>query len=771
MRLLLMLLFGALLLLPGCPADDEDDATGDDDDTTAADDDDTTAAYPEDSGYDDDDDDSAFPAGAIGQITAVYWVEDALFPWPDLTLHAVFSPDPELTDVEDGVGRLSLSGVDVWAPDGYWELPAPDTIEPFTDTDLMIDPTSAVTWDGGPWVAAGDVLLAGHSDLVSEDIGVHVYEQDLEAGADAALLQSLDEPLDVEWTGGDDLPGLSLESALVVPLPPELTSVDASRPLPLRAGADLVLSWTPEDPESSIVVVAQGPEGGLVTRVDDSLGSVTLTWQDLAPFGGDPALSVARVRQSVLPVDGDSWVQVSGVTRQFLYGERVGAWSLDVPIWPVGTDVDVELAWWDAGFDLNTAFIDAGAGVLAGTFGLGDTLGQRLTSTVTIDAAAATGPRDLTAGDNTGSFTASEAAWIVAELPHAGLCEDAVDEGDVSDGAWLSTDGGLDDSPFDTSECSGSPTGRDQAVPVALQSGERLRARLRHQGAGGSLYLVGGCDDSNAAFPCVTEAVGAPEVELEYIATFPEDLLLVVDSWMPASSEPNEFVIDVRRDGPFPFVFDETFFTDGPHTDVYVYSTGADWTQGDVSFDLGPDITVTDVTVFGGSGDTAEIDFEVASGATIGPRSVSITTTALGTVTMPEAIDIGGFVYTGSCGGVTTPTVPGHYQGSTSFAAYGEVDGSACLPATDGSESLFRLDLGPGETLEATLTSDFDGVLYIVESCDPAALALTCADNTIDGAEYLSWVAPAAGGTVWLIVDGAGVSDEGEYEIELEVHP
>ena len=248
----------------------------------------------------------------------MYWVEDALFPWPDLTLHAVFSPDPELTDVEDGVGRLSLSGLDVWAPEGYWELPAPDTIEPFTDTDLMIDPTSAVTWDGGPWVAAGDVLLAGHSDLVSEDIGVHVYEQDLEAGADAALLQSLDEPLDVEWTGGDDLPGLSLESALVVPLPPELTSVDASRPLPLRAGADLVLSWTPEDPESSIVVVAQGPEGGLVTRVDDSLGSVTLTWQDLAPFGGDPALSVARVRQSVLPVDGDSWVQVSGVTRQFL---------------------------------------------------------------------------------------------------------------------------------------------------------------------------------------------------------------------------------------------------------------------------------------------------------------------------------------------------------------------------------------------------------------------------------------------------------------------
>ena len=101
------------------------------------------------------------------------------------------------------------------------------------------------------------------------------------------------------------------------------------------------------------------------------------------------------------------------------------------------------------------------------------------------------------------------------------------------------------------------------------------------------------------------------------------------------------------------------------------------------------------------------------------------------------------------------------------------MSGETCLPSTGGGEALVRVDLGPGETLAATLWTDgWDGVLYVVESCEPTSFALACTDQaTSTGIEYLEWPGSAAGGTVWLVVDGLGVTDEGSFDLTLDVRP
>ncbi|MCO4771178.1 MAG: hypothetical protein KDA24_14185 [Deltaproteobacteria bacterium] len=756
------------LLSPGCPSE----PANDDDSTVATDDDDSTAADDDDSATGDDDDSSTSNDEPLGQITAVWWAEDALFDWPDLTLHAVLSRDAELLDAEDAVGRLSLSGAGVWTTDAFWPLPNIDEGSSFIDEDLIVDLATTQTLDAGLWMAAGDVLTAGHVDLVEEATGLHTYEQGLEYGAEAAELQSPGEALTVTWDGGPDVAPVELEDALFLPVPPALSSVDPMHPLPLRAGEDLVLGWTAEDPSSSVVITAYGPDGGQVLRVPDDEGDVVFTWEELAPLGGDASFAVARLRTDDVATP-QGVLTVRGVARQYLYGERVGAWSLDVPTWPVGVATDVQLAWWDGALT-PAATLDAGPDVTFTGLASADTTANRVTAQVSVAAEASTGPRTLTVTDSAGSFVATEAGWVVAELPHAGLCEDAVDEGDVLDGAYLSADGGLIDSPFDTSECADTPSGRDQAIPVSLQAGERLTARLRHSGFGATMYLVGGCDDTNAAFPCVAAPNVGPEVELVYQALSDEDLLLVVDSRMGPDALSADFVVDIRRDGPFPFSLDTDFFSLGaPLTDVPVWSTSGDWTQGDLSFDFGPDITVSDVTVPGGTADYAEVDLTVDNAAAVGSRPVSITTTALGTVSMPDALDVGDFIYSSTCSSADFPVLPGTYQGSTSFAAWGETSGETCLSSTAGSEALLRVDLLPGETLFATAnTPGWDGVLYVLESCDPTAFALSCTDADVSsGTEYLQWTGPAAGGTVWLVLDGVDVADEGEFELTLEVRP
>ena len=245
----------------------------------------------------------------------------------------------------------------------------------------------------------------------------------------------------------------------------------------------------------------------------------------------------------------------------------------------------------------------------------------------------------------------------------------------------------------------------------------------------------------------------------------------MVDSLLLSSSAPQDYVLDVRREGPFPFVLEPDYLQQGADTTVTAFDLGGDgWTQGDVIFDFGDGVTVLEVTVAGG-GDEAEISLSVATDATIGPRDVEVTTGA-GSATTTAALEVGTFLYSTSCADADAmaPLEPGRYLGSTAFSGLGEATGEPCLVASDGYETIVPIDVPPGWTLEVVVEADFDVVLYLVSSCLDAPLA--CSDHdAAGGPEHLSWAAPAAGGAAYLVVDGAGLDDSGDFELLLEVHP
>jgi cysteine-rich repeat protein len=120
-----------------------------------------------------------------------------------------------------------------------------------------------------------------------------------------------------------------------------------------------------------------------------------------------------------------------------------------------------------------------------------------------------------------------------------------------------------------------------------------------------------------------------------------------------------------------------------------------------------------------------------------------------------EEIDLSPVVddlQTGSVEGTNTTTLP-QYNGSCGGSANDTV--YVVTPDVDGQ-------------LTATLTSDFDAVLYARDECGEPDNELGCADVEIGGgAEVL--IVPAEGGQpVYLFVDGYG-GETGDYTLDIEI--
>jgi hypothetical protein len=95
---------------------------------------------------------------------------------------------------------------------------------------------------------------------------------------------------------------------------------------------------------------------------------------------------------------------------------------------------------------------------------------------------------------------------------------------------------------------------------------------------------------------------------------------------------------------------------------------------------------------------------------------------------------------------------------------------SGSLLSAEGADVAYRVEVGPGQTLEAVLTPvDFDGALYLLDACDAAA----CADGAdasfvAGGTETVRRTNTTSAPVEWLVVvDAWRAGVGGTFELAL----
>ncbi len=457
-------------------------------------------------------------------------------------------------------------------------------------------------------------------------------------------------------------------------------------------------------------------------------------------------------------------LQVRATTYQWLYLRRVGAYDIEPRLWPVGETTKVTFTAWD-GPTGDAVEIDAGPGV---TITNPRAIGRgavRVVADVRVAAGAATGPRDVRiAVDGVDAASARGGAWVVDSLPAAGDCESALDE-EVADGAWFATLDGLVSGAFDASSCDiGDPGGPEQAIPVELAAGQTLTARLITDAFGATMYIARGCGEP-AATACSDFPTFSFGADLSYTATTAETVLLVVDSF-PAEPGRARYAVDIRRSEPVEIVVSPDWVAAGTSATVVVTGIGDGFVEETAAVAFGDGVEVRSLVL---DDDTALVGIEVADDAG-GTRSITATLGG-GEVVRQGALSIRSRLPQPTCQAATQaePIGTGIYVGSSASGNSDLRVPDLCPDATVGEEVVHRVDLQPGQTLQALVTGvAFDAVLYLLTDCDEQAVA--CSDfGRGPVTEFLEWTAPSEAISVYLVVDGLDEFDQGDYTLHVRV--
>lgn len=721
------------------------------------------------------------PEAVIGQVQLEILQPDALFDWPEVFVHGLFVPILAALDLDNAVGWVDYTyGTQAYIAEGYWRMPeigAPALAEaPGAGGPLR-------GLDAGYFVGFGPTLVAPLDPFTSDRARVPVYASLLEDGATLADGVVAGEVLPLQISGGEDIARAWVPDAVVVPEAIEITSHDASLPLPMRYGEALTFTWIPSPSPDDVMLVSllNTEDGdGVIVQIPDEVGEVsldtTLDFFEIRP-GETPTLSFARTRRHDVPLP-EGRIRVVESTRLFLYGETVKPVEMRPEILVAGQLTKISLRWWDGEFDLEAAALSLGEGVRLENVEVADTQGHVITADAVVALDAPTGPVHLSGGGLPGA--SGRLGFLAATLPSAGDCRSAFDEGQMPDGTYLSSYTGLAPIGFDGgATCGfGDPEAGEQIIPLHLEAGQTLNAELVTK-AFGTLYLARDCDGNEQPFECVyREATNGP-VNLSYTAELDEDLLLVVDAYSINGEQPGgasaPFVVDIRRTAPAPLVVLPRAVTDDGEETLEIIASRGEFDLVEPNFDLGADVQILSVAV--DEFDPWFATLEVAVGDVSAPTAVTVSATLDGgeRVQAEAAFDIEPWMGTiPSCeiaNFIDPLTVDGGYVGSTDFGDR-ELDPSVICPnGASGPESVIAVALGAGETLRArVLMEEGDAVVYVLGECD--AQPLTCADAGGSGAaEYLEWTGPAAPSVVYLVVDGFDVGDFGVFTLQLEVAP
>ncbi|MFT6817685.1 MAG: hypothetical protein ACJATT_001492 [Myxococcota bacterium] len=770
-----------LAMLTGCPMSGADSGTDTDTDTrsdTGVDtdsdsDSDSDTGVDTDTGTDSDtdtNDDMAY----IGTVTAFYFAPDAQFPFAEAGMRALFSPDYATIPAQDPLSHLAFATDSIEAA-GVGEYPVPadgQELEYATD-EWFAGPRDPTTLDAGFSIAADYELAAYRLDVLAEETGFVTYSQAREEYIDVAQVLPLDTPMDITAPGGPDIAAFTLPDALSIPEAPVMLGLDPLRTLPIRAGQDLVLQWEgSENANDKVHVAYENEDGGVVWAFANDITTLLIPAERLLLEDEHTAISVVRTR-STQNETVDGLITVQAASHQFLVPEWVGSWGISPRRWPVGQTLDVTVSSWDVPLDLNTLTLDLGDGITVDAIRADDLTSNRFVVTLTIGDDATSGIRDVVIRDATNTLQTTRSAWVTHELIHTGTCEDVDAEGPIADGTWSGTDGGLSDGPWDTNACAVAPVGRSQPIPVALQAGERLDARLFHTtNFNAILYLATACD-GGPVDTCSVAPRTRPDVTLYYEAAQDEVRYLVVDSADTSVAEDFAFDVDIRRTGPFPFVLRPNRFDRGVDPEITVICTvdPCDWTTSNPVFGVSGLLTIDAQTIVDDSTALLTVNSLGHGNATAGQFDVTVTTDA-GVASAADALTIEPFVFSDTCllADSNPPLVPGRTDGTTAFDNNTGLTPFPCMEEGIGPESVHRVTIPGGHTLRATVESEFDSLLYAVSACPGEVVS--CADRGGIGAtEFIEWVAPADGANVYLVVDGFDFNDSGLYTLDVEIAP
>jgi hypothetical protein len=260
---------------------------------------------------------------------------------------------------------------------------------------------------------------------------------------------------------------------------------------------------------------------------------------------------------------------------------------------------------------------------------------------------------------------------------------------------------------------------------------------------------------------------------LHYEAVQDETRYLVVDSADINEAGDFAFDVDIRRTGPFPMVLQPNRYEVGSDPDVTVTCTlePCGWTTSNPVFSTSGSLLIAEQVIVDDT--TATLTFNSRGGGNLATGSFDLeVTTDTGTATAPDSLTIDKFVFSDSCSFADSisPLVPGRTVGATGFSVPSGLTAFPCTQDGFGPEGIHRVILPGGHTLRATVDSQFDSVLYVVDACPGDVV--TCADLGVTGRpEYIEWVAPAEGAEVYLVVDGFDFDDSGTYTLDVEITP
>jgi len=715
-----------------------------------------------------------WPTEVIGRVNITYWREDALYDYPELHVHALFSKEIIEANVVDPVGWLAATdGVDVFSFDDFWAFPEPG--DAGVDADIPVEIEATPTYKhAGDFVVLGEELVANlRADLLEENPELYVYELSVEDAAEAAAEVSLEDPLSLLIEGGDDIQGWKSDPVISVPETWDVTGPDPDQFLALYGQKELEVTWTPTATEDDILLLTVETSSlARAFQIDDSgqLDLDALLDREQLVFQDQNAISLARIMRHQIPTPSGV-VEVDATRKFWLYGQKQAPYSITPDTFPVGQTVEAEMVWRPGDFGA-TPQIDLGANVTVENIQVIGSERQIARFDVVVEPGAEIGRRALeVTGDGNTQATLPGFAWIVDALPSAGICSDAVDEGFVPDGAYVASDGGLESDLFSTSACpEGSADGREQVIPLQMQAGQTLRAWARNSEAPSTLYVVGDCADVDGAFACSVAPRRARSAELRYTAYQDEQILLVVDN-QAGGLEPSEYLVEIERSAPAAFAIFPERLVAGVSTTLEIDSFLGNFDTDQTLFDFGPDVTIESVFI---EDAYAEIVVRLADDAAPGPIAASASIAGQA-YNVADAIEGVGYANgPASCAEADTqgPLGAGTYEGLTFTGSDGLVSPQPCL-STDalGQEAILRVDLEPSQTLRARVRMiTQDPVIYLLDDC--SGVAQVCADDTgPNRSEYLEWTAPEAPTTVYLVVDGYDIGDSDVFSLELDLIP
>jgi hypothetical protein len=374
-------------------------------------------------------------------------------------------------------------------------------------------------------------------------------------------------------------------------------------------------------------------------------------------------------------------------------------------------------------------------------------------------------------------------------------------------GSFQSTTVGLANDYDPPTSCTGyAAAGPDQAYALPLAAGDVVEAIAEFEPAlDGALYAVTDCGALTSCVEGMDAALAGQDESMRFVARTAGSHYLIVDAYEANESGQHDLTVahytaeTCAASAPLAFGTTEWFTTQGKVNDYSPNSggctgfaaSGPDRVYSILMF-AGEQLHVAATSAFDSSlylvSNCADVNGSCLAGSDLGVGGTEVIAPVF-QQTGTYYVIVDGFGSASGTGDLfseirsgdtcadayVVPAGGGIFQGTTSgFAAdYGATQNSgSCTGYTlTGADAVYRIELAPAEEITATLTSTWDGALYLISDC--ASSATSCVAGQDNGnPETISYTnATGATATYYLVVDSWRPTDttvrEGNYTLDI----